>query len=67
MNTAAVLPPLLLGRAIDQALAFTAGRVDAAAVVWAALAFAGGTLATEGPRVLKRRFLITAKAIAPAR
>ena len=62
MNTAAVLPPLLLGRAVDQALAFTAGRADGAAVAWAALAFAGGTLATEGPRVLKRWFLITANA-----
>ena len=46
MNTAVVLPALLLGRAIDTALAFEHGEVGPASVGWAALAFAGGTLAT---------------------
>ncbi|MAM66708.1 MAG: hypothetical protein CL702_10045 [Chloroflexi bacterium] len=46
MNTAVVLPALLLGRAIDTALAFESGEVGPASVGWEALAFAGGTLAT---------------------
>src|SRR2546425_484857 len=62
MNTAAVLPPLLLGNAIDSALAFSQGHAAAAQVGWAAALFVGGTLATEGPRMLKRWFLITANA-----
>lgn len=60
MNTAVVLPALLLGRAIDTALAFERGEVGPAAVGWAALAFAGGTLVTEIPRILKRWWLMTA-------
>ncbi len=59
MNTAIVLPAILLGRAIDTALAFERGQATAAAVTWAALAFVGGTLATEGPRVLKRWWIFT--------
>jgi len=59
MNTAIVLPAILLGRAIDTALAFDRGQADANAVTWAALAFVGGTLATEGPRVLKRWWIFT--------
>lgn len=59
MNTAIVLPAVLLGRAIDTALAFEQGTADEAAVTWAALAFVGGTLATEGPRVLKRWWIFT--------
>ena len=62
MNIAAVLPPLLLGAAIDSALALSRGRASAAQVGWAALLFLGGTIATEGPRMLKRWFLITANA-----
>src|SRR5215472_15266410 len=62
MNTAAVLPPLLLGAAVDSALAFSRGRAGAAQVGWAAVLFVAGTLATEGPRILKRWFLITANA-----
>src|SRR5256885_2234463 len=62
MNTAAVLPPLLLGNAIDSALAFSQGGAAAAQVGWAAAFFVAGTLATEGPRMLKRWFLITANA-----
>jgi ABC-type multidrug transport system fused ATPase/permease subunit len=60
MNTLVVLPAILLGRAIDTALAFERGAADVNAVAWAALAFIGGTLATEVPRVFKRWFLITA-------
>jgi len=59
MNTAIVLPAILLGRAIDTALAFERGQASATAVTWAALAFVGGTLATEGPRVLKRWWIFT--------
>lgn len=49
MNTAVVLPAILLGRAIDTALAFERGEVAADSVGWAALAFVGGTLLSEGP------------------
>src|SRR5947208_6471838 len=62
MNTAVVLPAILLGRAIDTALALERGEADATAVVWAALALVGGTLLTEGPRVVKRWWLMTANA-----
>jgi len=62
MNTAVVLPPILLGQAIDAALAFEQGKVGAGAVGWAALAFIGGTLLTEVPRIAKRWWLMTANA-----
>ena len=62
MNTAVVLPALLLGRAIDTALAFQRGEAAASSVGWAALALLGGTLASEGPRILKRWWLMTANA-----
>src|ERR671933_1531067 len=62
MNTAVVLPAILLGRAIDAALAFERGDVGAGAVGWAALAFVGGTLLTEVPRAAKRWWLMTANA-----
>ena len=62
MNTAIVLPAILLGRAIDAALAFERGAVGPGAVGWAALAFVGGTLLTEGPRIAKRWWLMTANA-----
>jgi len=62
MNTAVVLPAILLGRAIDATLAFHRGETDVSTVGWAALAFVGGTLLTEGPRVLKRWWLMTANA-----
>jgi ATP-binding cassette subfamily B multidrug efflux pump len=62
MNTAAVLPPLLLGAALDSALGFSRGAATAAEVGRAALFFLAGTVATEGPRMLKRWFLITANA-----
>lgn len=62
MNTAIVLPALLLGRALDAVLAFERGAVGPEAVGWAALAFVGGTLLTEGPRIAKRWWLMTANA-----
>jgi ABC-type multidrug transport system fused ATPase/permease subunit len=62
MNTAVVLPAILLGRAIDRALALERGEATAADVGWAALAFLAGTLLTEGPRISKRWWLMTANA-----
>ncbi|HJZ47573.1 MAG TPA: ABC transporter ATP-binding protein [Roseiflexaceae bacterium] len=62
MNTAVVLPAILLGHAIDTALALERGQASASAVGWAALAFVGGTLLSEGPRMLKRWWLMTANA-----
>jgi ABC-type multidrug transport system fused ATPase/permease subunit len=62
MNTAVVLPAILLGRALDRALAFERGQAAAADVGWAALALLGGTLLTEIPRMAKRWWLMTANA-----
>src|SRR5262245_16805213 len=62
MNTAVVLPAILLGRAIDRALAWERGSATASDVAWAALAFVGGTLLTELPRIAKRWLLLTANA-----
>ena len=62
MNTAVVLPAILLGRAIDAALALERGQATSGAVTWAALLFVGGTLLTEGPRIVKRWWLMTANA-----
>ena len=60
MNTAVILPAILLGHAIDQALALERGEATPDEVTLAALLLIGGTLLTEGPRVLKRWWLITA-------
>ena len=60
MNTAVVLPAILLGWAIDAVRAFEQGEVGPGAVGWAALAFVGGTLLTEVPRIAKRWWLMTA-------
>ena len=54
MNTSVVLPSILLGRAIDAATAWGAGRGTGTAVLWAGLAYAGGTALTQGGRLLKR-------------
>src|SRR2546425_638167 len=62
MNTAVVLPAILLGRAIDRALSLARDEGTAADVGWAALAFVGGTLLTEVPRIGKRWWLMTANA-----
>jgi ATP-binding cassette, subfamily B, multidrug efflux pump len=60
MNTAVVLPAILLGRAINAARAFERGDAGPGEVGWAALAFVGGTLLTEVPRMAKRWWLMTA-------
>ena len=60
MNTMVVLPAILLGRAIDVTLAFEKGQASLQTIAWAALAFFGGTLATQVPRLGKRWWLITA-------
>ncbi len=60
MNTAVILPAILLGNAIDKALALERGTATAEDVTFAALLLIAGTLLTEGPRVLKRWWLITA-------
>jgi hypothetical protein len=46
MNTAIVLPPLLLGRAIDEVLSFSRGETTSEAVGVAALLLVAGQLAT---------------------
>jgi len=60
MNTAVVLPAILLGRAIDTALSLDKGQATPHEMTIAVLLLLGGTLLTEGPRVLKRWWLITA-------
>ena len=62
MNTAVILPAILLGNAIDKALALERGEATPDDVTLAALLLIGGTLLTEGPRVLKRWWLMTANA-----
>lgn len=62
MNTAVILPAILLGNAIDKALALERGEATPDEVTLAALLLIGGTLLTEGPRVVKRWWLITANA-----
>src|SRR4051794_21418203 len=54
MNTSVVLPPILLGRAIDTVNAVAAGDDAPAAVGWAALAYLGGVLLMESARAVKR-------------
>src|SRR2546427_13227834 len=66
MNTAVVLPAILLGRAIDRAFSWERGDATAADVGWAALAFVGGTLLTEAPRIAKRWLLMPPNARIPA-
>src|SRR6266581_1081841 len=60
MNTAVVLPALLLGRAVDQVVGLSRGETTPIGVTLAALLFVGGTLATEIPRIGKRWWLMTA-------
>ena len=62
MNTAVILPAILLGNAIDKVLALERGEATPGDVTLAALLLVGGTLLTEGPRVLKRWWLMTANA-----
>jgi ABC-type multidrug transport system fused ATPase/permease subunit len=51
MNTAVVLPALLLGRAVDHVVGLSRGETTPTAVTLAALRFVSGTLATEVPRI----------------
>jgi len=62
MNTMVVLPAVMLGRAIDVTLAFEKGQASSGDVIWAALGFLGGMIATQVPRLGKRWWLITANA-----
>src|SRR5689334_16220351 len=62
MNTAVVLPALLLGRAVDEVLRLSRGESTPEAVTRAALLVVAGTLATEVPRIGKRWWLQTANA-----
>ncbi len=61
MNTAVVLPSVLLGHAVDTVAAFRSGQADATAVTTACLLLVAGTLATELPRVGKRYWLGVAR------
>ena len=57
MNTAVVLPAVLLGHAVDTVLAHDRGEVGGDAVTRAVLLLIAGTLATEVPRIGKRYWL----------
>jgi ATP-binding cassette subfamily B multidrug efflux pump len=57
MNTAVVLPAVLLGQAVDVVLAHDRGEVDGDAVTRAVLLLVAGSLATELPRIGKRYWL----------
>jgi ABC-type multidrug transport system fused ATPase/permease subunit len=61
MNTAVVLPAVLLGHAVDVVLAHDRGGADDAALTRAALLLVAGTLATELPRIGKRYWLGVAR------
>jgi len=60
MNIAVVLPPLLLGRAIDTALALEKGDATYRALVFAALAYVGGCSVNLLGQIGKRWWLRTA-------
>src|SRR5882724_5453014 len=62
MNTAVVLPAVLLGRAIDTDVALDRGLATSTDLVRAALLVVAGTLCTELPRVGKRWWLGVARA-----
>jgi hypothetical protein len=61
MNTAVVLPAILLGHAINVALALSRGTATTADLTGAVLLFVTGTLATEVPRIGKRWWLGVAR------
>lgn len=54
MNTAVVLPAILLGRAIDLAMAWEKGGATGSDVLRAGLAYAGGMAFYQGARLVKR-------------
>ena len=62
MNTAVVLPSVLLGRAVDAVVAHRHGSTSGHAVATAVLVLVAGTVATELPRVGKRWWLGVARA-----
>ena len=61
MNVAIVLPAVLLGRAVNLALAVERHEATPSQVGWAALLFVAGTAATELPRIAKRYYLGVAR------
>lgn len=61
MNVFIILPPLLLGHAINVALGAERGTSTASDVGLAALLFVAGTAATEVPRIGKRYWLGVAR------
>ncbi len=61
MNTAIVLPAILLGRALDTVLALEQHRAVVGELTLAILALIGGTAATELPRIGKRYWLGVAR------
>ncbi|WP_236836281.1 ABC transporter ATP-binding protein [Blastococcus sp. KM273129] len=61
MNTAVVLPAVLLGHAVDVVLAHDRGEADDATITRAVLLLMAGTLATELPRIGKRYWLGVAR------
>lgn len=62
MNTAVVLPAVLLGNAVNVVLAVHAGRATTADLTRAVLLLTAGSLATELPRIGKRYWLGAARA-----
>lgn len=61
MNIAVVLPPLLLGAAINAVESFHRGTGTLSHVEWTALALIAGSAATEVPRIGKRYWLGVAR------
>lgn len=61
MNVAVVLPPVLLGRALNVVLAVQRHHASGGQVVWAAALLVAGTAATEVPRIGKRLWLGVAR------
>ncbi len=60
MNTAVVLPAILLGRAVDTVVDFGDGAASHLNVALAAAAYAGAMAAHQAPRIVKRFWLMTA-------
>ena len=60
MNTAVVLPAILLGRAIDAALAFENGDTTIRALAFASIAYVGGCSLNLCAQIGKRWWLRTA-------
>ena len=62
MNTAVVLPAVLLGHALDVALAVQRQRASTRELALALVALVAGTAASELPRIVKRFWLTVAQA-----